>query len=91
MDDLNYLDRLAAICCRKLRCNSLLLLFCVFLKVGRYGDKSLLDSAIDRVARDQYGVRHPVSLHVMEFGTRMYSAATGQKVLYYPYPQVEKK
>ena len=59
-----------------------------FWQVGRFGDKSLLDSAIDRVARDQYGVRHPVSLHVMEFGTRMYSAATGQKVLYYPYPQV---
>jgi len=58
------------------------------LSVGRFGDKSLLDPSIDRVARDQYGVRHPVSLHVMEFGTRMYSAATGQKVLYYPYPQI---
>ena len=35
MDDLNYLDRLAAICRRKLCCNSLLLIFCVFVYLFR--------------------------------------------------------
>jgi hypothetical protein len=33
-------------------------------------------------------IEHGVSLHVLEFGVRMYCRTTGKQVLYYPYPKV---
>ena len=35
-----------------------------------------------------FQIEHDVSLHVLEFGVRLYCRNSGKQVLYYPYPKV---
>ncbi len=61
-----------------------------FSQVGKVGDTSFLDWAIRRVMNDESKIEHKVSLHLLEFGVRMYCKTTGKQVLSYPYPKVNK-
>lgn len=87
---LHYLGSLQVGIIHFSKCSWDILVLSNFIKVGRISENnSFLDLAISRVINAENKVQHPVSLHVLDFGVRLYCRNSGKQVVFYPYPKVK--